>query len=83
MQHQKCKRELKHLKSHCFPVYIFEWNKLNDLTKQSESIKKIKNISMKDIKPNEQSLFSIHNPQVVNSKLFSRRRLAFIHVTPT
>ena len=38
---------------------------------------------MKDIKSNEQSLFSIHNPQVVNSKLFSRRRLAFIHVTPT
>ena len=33
-----------------------------NLTKQSESIKKIKNILMKDIKSNEQTLFSIHGP---------------------
>ena len=45
-----------------FPFYISEWNKLSNLTKQSENTE-LKNILIKDIKPNKRLLFSIHDPQ--------------------
>ena len=45
----------------------------SNLTKQSENIKKFKNI-----KSNEWSLLSIHYPQII--KLFSRLRLNFSHL---
>ena len=65
-------------KNSFFPFCISEWNKLSNLTKQSENIKKFKNTLMKDIKSNERSLFSIHDPQGV--KLLSRLRLNFSHL---
>ena len=46
-------RQLKNLKTYFFPFYISKWNKLANLTKQLENIKKFKNTSMKDIKSNE------------------------------
>ena len=65
-------------KNSFFPFCISEWNKLSNLTKQSENIKKFKNMLMKDIKSNEQSLFSIHDPKGV--KLLSQLRLNFSHL---
>ena len=63
-------------KNSLFPCCDSEWNKLSNLIKQSENIKKIKNTLIKDIKSNEQLLFSIHDPQSV--KLLSR--LNFSHL---
>ena len=53
-------------KNSFFPFCISEWNKLSNLTKQSENIKKFKNTLMKDIKSNERSLFSIHDPRPID-----------------
>ena len=65
------------LKNSFFPLCISELDKLSNLTKQSENIKKFKIASMKDIKSNERSLYSIHDPEGV--KLLSRLRLNFSH----
>ena len=65
------------LKNSFFPFCISELDKLSNLTKQSENIKKFKIASMKDIKSNERSLYSIHDPEGV--KLLSRLRLNFSH----
>ena len=65
-------------KNSFYPFYISEWNRLSNLTKQSENIKKCKKTLMKDIKSNKQSQFSIHDPQAV--KLLSRLRLNFSHL---
>ena len=48
---------------------VSEWNKLSNLSRQSENIQKIKNTLMKDVKSNEQLLFAVHDIQGV--KLFS------------
>ena len=52
-----------------FLFSVSEWNKLTNLSRQSENIQKIKNTLMKDVKSNEQLLFSVHDIQGV--KLFS------------
>ena len=43
----------------------FEWNNLSNLSKQSEKNKKFQNKLMTDVRSNERSLFSIHDPQGV------------------
>ena len=61
-----------------FPICVSEWNKLSNLTKQSENINKFKNTLMNDFKSNELPLFSIHDPQGL--KLLSQFRLNFSHL---
>ena len=56
---------VEEFKNSFFPCCISEWNKLSNLTKQSENIKQFKNALMKDIKSNERSLFSIYDRQSV------------------
>ena len=52
---------MKNLKTHFFSFCLSEWNKLSNLTKQPENIKKFKNTLMKDLKSNEQCfLFMTH-----------------------
>ena len=43
----------------------FEGNNLSNLSKQSEKNKKFQNELMTDVRSNERSLFSIHDPQGV------------------
>ena len=59
-------------------VPFLEWSKLNNLTKQSEYIKKIENLVMKDVKSNGKLWFSIRGPQSV--KLLTQLRLNISHL---
>ena len=53
-------------KNSFFPFCISERNKLSNLTKQSENIKKFKNSLMKDIKSNERSFVFYSRPTRCN-----------------
>ena len=63
------RRRAEKFRNSFFLFSVSEWNKLSNLSRQSENIQKIKNTLMKDVKSNEQLLFSVHDIQGV--KLFS------------
>ena len=61
-----------------FPFCVREWNKLDNTTRDAESIKQFKSMLKKFLSLNQRSLFSIHDP--VGVKLLTRLRLQFSHL---
>ena len=61
-----------------FPFCVREWNKLDNTTRDAESIKQFKSMLKNFLSLNQRSLFSIHDP--VGVKLLTRLRLQFSHL---
>ena len=63
---------------HSFLFYVREWNKLDNIIRDAESIKQFKSMLRNFFSLNQKSLLSIHDP--VGVKLLTRLRLQLSHL---
>ena len=61
-----------------FPSTVFEWNKLDNKFRNSESVSAFKKQILKFIRPSPNSTFNVHNPHGI--KLLTRLRVGLSHL---